>query len=785
MSWTTSSEDTLYLAVNLKQVAVALSNNADLSALALTTATINEAFAANTIAYTSSVPNATSSVTVTPTRAQANATIQARVGANAFATVTSGSPSAALALAVGANTIQVQVTAQDGTTIKTYSIVVTRAAAVPAITGTMMFTQNTGLGDGIAQDGEAGSSDIAGIIMQVINITNTGGTNLGLMSWQNNTFLASGDSGYSALTYDQNAGCKGMAIKSSDGSEFQLNQFLYYNWGETSSTTITVKGYRNAVEVASTTFAGYNAAFAPTAINLDSTFDNVDDVRLYISAGGYVGDQSATNHSINNIVIAPPVAATDTTPPVISNTPANIPGVEATGPAGAVVTYTNPTANDAVDGSRPVTCVPPSGSTFPIGTSTVVCSATDLSSNSAQTSFTITVVDTTPPVIVNTPANITGIVATGPAGAVVTFGSPTASDIVDGPVSVFSVLASGSTFAVGVNTVVCTATDAHGNSAQTSFTITVVAPEIAVTGNGNNIPDGSLLAAASTTNATDFGSTPVQGGVVEITYTISNSGNAALDLTGGPSFVSVSPATDFSVTQQPTTPVAISGGTTTFKIAFNPTTVATTSATVTFANNDADEGSFDFVIKGTGTPPQTFDLAGNALANSPFDGGETYIYSTAPVNTAPTITSNLGGATGTQSVVENTTPVTTVVATDTDLPAQTLTFTKSGPDAALFNIGSSTGVLTFIAAPDFENPSHPNNQYAVTVTVTDDGPGLLSDSQDLTITVTDAAEIARDAALAWDELYSGADAPGTLRSGEAKAVVIQRSGVDAVAAFAT
>jgi len=104
-----------------------LSNNANLSALALTTATINETFAAATTSYTSSVPNATSSVTVTPTRAQANATIEARVGANAFASVTSGSPSASLALAVGANTIEVKVTAQDTTTIKTYTITVTRA----------------------------------------------------------------------------------------------------------------------------------------------------------------------------------------------------------------------------------------------------------------------------------------------------------------------------------------------------------------------------------------------------------------------------------------------------------------------------------------------------------------------------------------------------------------------------------------------------------------------------------------------------------------------------------
>jgi|GEM_PF-6039597 len=111
-----------------------LSNNANLSALTVTTATLNETFAPGNTTYTANVPNTTSSVTVTPTAAQANATIQARVGANAFANVTSGSPSASLALAVGANTIQVQVTAQDTTTIQTYSITVTRAAAPQNVT---------------------------------------------------------------------------------------------------------------------------------------------------------------------------------------------------------------------------------------------------------------------------------------------------------------------------------------------------------------------------------------------------------------------------------------------------------------------------------------------------------------------------------------------------------------------------------------------------------------------------------------------------------------------------
>src|SRR5207244_2405418 len=88
------------------------------------------------------------------------------------------------------------------------------------------------------------------------------------------------------------------------------------------------------------------------------------------------------------------------------------------------------------------------------------------------------------------------------------------------------------------------------------------------------------------------------------------------------------------------------------------------------------------------------------------------------VNDAPVITSNGGGSTATVNAAENQTTVTTVVATDADLPAQTLTYTISGgADAAKFTINPSTGVLTFVTAPDFEVPTDTvtNNVYGVTL----------------------------------------------------------------------
>ena len=102
--------------------------------------------------------------------------------------------------------------------------------------------------------------------------------------------------------------------------------------------------------------------------------------------------------------------------------------------AGAVVNYTA-TANDAVDGTVPVTCTPSSGSVFPLGATTVNCSAADVAGNSGSDAFTVTVVDTTAPQIAAVPAAVSAE-ATGPAGATVTYPSPTATDLVDGGVAV-------------------------------------------------------------------------------------------------------------------------------------------------------------------------------------------------------------------------------------------------------------------------------------------------------------------------------------------------------------
>ena len=173
---------------------------------------------------------------------------------------------------------------------------------------TLTFTDNTGIStDNIASDGDGGSVNISDINIQIYNISDTNGTMVTPLSWENAGFYTAGT--YTGITANVVTGRKGMAIKSENGSEFKLNQFQYLNWGEgqAEAAVNTIKGYKDGIEVASTTFQGYNNPFLPNTIILTAAFNDVDEVRFYISAGGYEGNQNYTNHSINAIQVSTPI----------------------------------------------------------------------------------------------------------------------------------------------------------------------------------------------------------------------------------------------------------------------------------------------------------------------------------------------------------------------------------------------------------------------------------------------------------------------------------------------
>jgi len=143
------------------------------------------------------------------------------------------------------------------------------------------------------------------------------------------------------------------------------------------------------------------------------------------------------------------------------------------------------TANDACDGPLAVTCVPPSGSDFAVGSHTVTCTATDSGGRTASCSFPVTVADTTPPVA-HCNTNMT-VDATSPVGAIVTYFAA-ASDPCG--LAGFNCTPPTGVFPVGDTTVTCTALDGAGNAGSCSFTVTVRLtnqPPLAVIGTGQLI----------------------------------------------------------------------------------------------------------------------------------------------------------------------------------------------------------------------------------------------------------------------------------------------------------
>lgn len=164
------------------------------------------------------------------------------------------------------------------------------------------------------------------------------------------------------------------------------------------------------------------------------------------------------------------VSVVDTRPPVI-HCPADI-LAECTSPAGAKVTFTV-SAEDACDERVDISCQPPSGSTFPIGETTVVCTATDDSGNSSQCSFKVTVADTTPPQI-TCPTDAIQIECTGDNSAPANYPAPVVFDLCDSSPDVVCDPPVGAILPLGTHLVTCMATDHAGNKSSCSFEIKIV-----------------------------------------------------------------------------------------------------------------------------------------------------------------------------------------------------------------------------------------------------------------------------------------------------------------------
>ena len=228
-----------------------------------------------------------------------------------------------------------------------------------------------------------------------------------------------------------------------------------------------------------------------------------------------------------------------------------------------------------------------------------------------------------------------------------------------------------------------------------------------------------------------------------------------------------------SVTDVNDAPVFTDGATATRSVAEN--TAANTNIGTAVAATDQDVPANTLTYTLGGTDAASFRIVGTSgqlqtrtaldhetkdsysVTVSVSDGNSgsdsiTVTISVTDVNEAPVFTD---GATATRSVAENTASGTNigaaVAATDVDVPADTLTYTLSGADAASFSIVSTSGQLQIKSALDHED----DDSYTVTVSVSD---GTLTDSITVTISVTDVndAPVLTDGATGYRDIHENA-----------------------------
>jgi hypothetical protein len=232
-------------------------------------------------------------------------------------------------------------------------------------------------------------------------------------------------------------------------------------------------------------------------------------------------------------------------------------------------------------------------------------------------------------------------------------------------------------------------------------------------------------------------------------------------------------------------------------------------AVVTVSASDADGGSVTYAIAG-GADAARFriDAATGALAfvsapnfEAPSDAGANNVYEVivsasdgaftdtqaiavqvGNVNEAPAITSNGGGASAVVSVAENSVGVTTVGAVDPDGTAVTYSIV-GGTDAGRFTINTQTGVLQFVAAPDYELPTDANgdNVYGVIVRASD---GQITEDQGLNVVVTNLRDGNNVTGTSGNDSISASSANVALRTSNEEDTVFGRDGHDDIQGMA-
>jgi hypothetical protein len=251
--------------------------------------------------------------------------------------------------------------------------------------------------------------------------------------------------------------------------------------------------------------------------------------------------------------------------------------------------------------------------------------------------------------------NITGVTTNGTNPGDFRVVSGPSGSVVAGAATTFTVRFDPSV--VGSRSAVLHVMNDDADEADYNFTVqgTGIEPEIAVLGtNGAVIADGDVT--PSVADGTDYGAVRVFATNLDHTFTVTNSGNMPLSLTGVTT--NGSNPGDFVVVSSPSTPVA-AGAKTAFTVRFDPSALGARSAVIHVWSDDADEADYSFTIQGTGVEPEIAVLGTNGAViangdvtpnvNDGTDFGNIRVYdgsTTWPPTRTHTLTITNSGTTG-------------------------------------------------------------------------------------------------------------------------------------------
>ncbi|WP_439883452.1 HYR domain-containing protein [Pontibacter sp. MBLB2868] len=465
----------------------AASTNNNLTSLTLSAGTLFPAFDGGTVAYSVSVSNATASVAITPTVADGTATVTVN------GTVAASRNASTVNLAIGANTVEVKVTAQDGST-KTYTLTIERAVPAPSIMAhpadvsvcpgsstSFSVTANDAvsyqwqeyttawldIADGGVYSGattaELAISSTAGLHNRQYRVVVKGGSEPDAVS--NAATLASEDAVLPVVT------CTGdMALPADAGS----------------CTAV--------VTVAKPTMSD-NCGIA-TVVN---SFNGTDDASGTYPVGVTQVTWTVTDKSGNVSTCSQKITVTDAQNPTITAPAAVTVNTDAGKATASNVTLGTPVTADNCSVAQVTNSAP---SIFPLGNTTVTWTVTDGAGNTATATQLVTVKDAEAPV----PAVASLPKATGECAVTVT--PPRATDNVAGDVTASTT--DPLTYASqGVFTINWTYSDGNGNTAAQTQQVEVkdvTAPVLAsvapITKNNDLDACGAVATYASPT-ATD------------------------------------------------------------------------------------------------------------------------------------------------------------------------------------------------------------------------------------------------------------------------------------------